>query len=325
MILIIGTMPPPIGGVTIHVERLINHLDDIFEYKFVNLSILFAKNSIQDIIRAKIIHLHTSNVYARLFFSLFTLFKLKSILITYHGNLLRYNSFLNFLDLLSVSFCSVPIVLNKHSESIALKYNSKTRLISSFIPPKNNIPLPHNIKRDIQILNNKGRVFCTNAYNISFDAQKKEIYGIYDLLILFRNNSFGKLVISDPTGNYKIYINDIDAELTNSAYWICEDHDYMEVIRLCTASIRNTTTDGDSISVREALYLSKPIYATDVVDRPYGVITYKNITDLKELLINYKPKNIINKNNTSTVNDLLKVYKEACNKYVKSNNKQRNI
>lgn len=39
--------------------------------------------------------------------------------------------------------------------------------------------------------------------------------------------------------------------------------------------IRNTPTDGDSLSVKEALYLHKPILATDAVSRPKGVILFK--------------------------------------------------
>jgi hypothetical protein len=34
--------------------------------------------------------------------------------------------------------------------------------------------------------------------------------------------------------------------------------------------LRITTTDGDALSVKEALFLNKQVIATDVVDRPVG-------------------------------------------------------
>ena len=38
--------------------------------------------------------------------------------------------------------------------------------------------------------------------------------------------------------------------------------------------IRATTTDGDSVSLREALYFGAPILASDVVPRPDGVMLF---------------------------------------------------
>ena len=48
--------------------------------------------------------------------------------------------------------------------------------------------------------------------------------------------------------------------------------------------IRHTTTDGDALSVREALYLQKRTFATDCVPRPQGTICYHNIDELEKLL-----------------------------------------
>ena len=39
--------------------------------------------------------------------------------------------------------------------------------------------------------------------------------------------------------------------------------------------IRGTFSDGDSLSVREALMLRKKVIATDCVDRPAGVTLFK--------------------------------------------------
>jgi glycosyltransferase involved in cell wall biosynthesis len=39
--------------------------------------------------------------------------------------------------------------------------------------------------------------------------------------------------------------------------------------------VRPTFTDGDSISVREALSLGIPVIASDCVERPDGVVLFK--------------------------------------------------
>ena len=48
---------------------------------------------------------------------------------------------------------------------------------------------------------------------------------------------------------------------------------------ISTAFIRNTSTDGDSISIKESLSLKTSVYATQVTDRPLGVNLYTDIND----------------------------------------------
>ena len=48
-------------------------------------------------------------------------------------------------------------------------------------------------------------------------------------------------------------------------------HSFIEVIKKSDCLIRNTSTDGDSLSVKESLYLGKPVIATNAVQRPKGV------------------------------------------------------
>ncbi len=48
--------------------------------------------------------------------------------------------------------------------------------------------------------------------------------------------------------------------------------------------LRPTNTDGDSLSIREAIYSGIPTIASDIVERPFGTITFKNrvVSDLFE-------------------------------------------
>ena len=93
---------------------------------------------------------------------------------------------------------------------------------------------------------------------------------------------------------------------------------YPAVINMCDLFIRPTNTDGDALSIREALTLQKPAIASDVCKRPKGTILFKNrnIEDLfikiTDVINNYdeyrtKIKNIEFEDNAKKI---LEVYKK---------------
>lgn len=279
-ILIVGKVPPPIGGVRIHVSRLWDYFSFFNGYSLLDLNRLFSVKGFFAIISYKTIHLHTSNVYLRFFFAIAGFILRKNTIITYHGNLSRYSWIKNRFDYLSVRLCKVPIVINRSSYILAKRLNSQTRLVSAFIPPQHTEQLPKAIHEAITELRLKYKVFCTNAFNVSFDKYSKEIYGISDLIRLFYSKPDYKLIISDPSGKYREFIQFKYPELADVPFWICLDHDFYEVLKLSEGFIRNTTTDGDSLSIRESIYLNIPAFATNVVDRPSGTLVYHDFDEL---------------------------------------------
>ena len=203
---IIGSLPLPIGGVTIHVERLLYHLEkEKITFTYVDLKKDSLKTLIIAIIRHKHIHLHTSNAYLRFLISMFCFLSLKKLTYTLHGNLGRYNDGIkNFLDRCAIKLAYRPIMLNKSSFEKALKLNSNCKLSSPFLPPniENDVldsvlmTMINNLRKQTRIL------FCTNASALSRDKDGQEIYGIFELIEDFKkNNSFG-LILSDPSGTY---------------------------------------------------------------------------------------------------------------------------
>lgn len=61
-------------------------------------------------------------------------------------------------------------------------------------------------------------------------------------------------------------------------------HSFQKVFDYADCFIRYTSTDGDSLSIHEALDFGLSVVATDVVDRPHGVYTVKR-NDMDELFI----------------------------------------
>lgn len=287
-VLIIGTRPPPIGGVTIHVERLLWVLSkSSFSVRFlpINIKKVFFANFFRDLVWCDFIHLHTSNPYVRLIVSVFCRLLRIRLISTIHGSLGRFRGLRNWVDLKSVKWTEFPLVLNRQSFEIACRLNRNSRLISAFLPPTEENPLPIRIEEEILELKSRYmRVWSTNAYNLSFDVEGREIYGISDLIEVFRENSNLGLTISDPTRNYLKYLNSLQTEIPKNVLFITEEHSFYEVMKLTDGMIRNTTTDGDALSVKEALYLGKHALVTDVVSRPKGAVCYTTAQDLSLLL-----------------------------------------
>ena len=62
---------------------------------------------------------------------------------------------------------------------------------------------------------------------------------------------------------------------------------FSEVLKRCGIFIRPTSTDGDAISVREALWFGIPTIASDAATRPKGVICFRSrdVSDLTSKIL----------------------------------------
>ena len=65
-------------------------------------------------------------------------------------------------------------------------------------------------------------------------------------------------------------------KLENYIYIIFQSISFVELIKKCQIVLRPTLSDGDALTVREALYFNKKVIASDIVNRPQGKILYKS-------------------------------------------------
>ena len=175
----------------------------------------------------------------------------------------------NILVMTSLKLATVPIVINERSYDACKTINKNTTLIPAFIPPQKEDILQKEIADLLNKLHSDGKkIISTNASNTSVDKYGKEIYGIDFLVQYFYNSQVFALVVSDPSGNYKKRYETLQSD---TVFFIDYPHPYFQVLKQVDYFVRNTSTDGDAISVKEALYLNVPTICTDVVDRPKGV------------------------------------------------------
>lgn len=312
-VLIIGRVPPPNGGVTVHVIRLLEALKqrkpECFE--FIDFRKKPVKTCLQ-VFRYKVIHLHSSNPYVQLFLALICKLLGKKAIITFHGNLGRYGLLKNAAVNLSVRLSSTPIVLNSESLQKAEKLNKNAIQITAFIPSSVHTRLnPQLLEMLLQFRKKHKFLFCTNAWKLTFDKYGNEIYGISGIIRNLEKTPQAGLIVSDPSGTYKVYIQNTFGKIPGNVFIINKFHDFRNVLPLCDAFIRNTTTDGDSLSIYEALEQKVTVFASDCVTRPAACRLFSNIElvdFISELHLRDSPKSFDLNNYSDPVEKLLKLY-----------------
>ncbi len=299
-IIIIGTLPPPIGGVSIYNKRLYDFLNnaadievDFIDYKRNNIF-----KVIGSILNHEVTYLNCSNSVFKFLLAVIAALFNKKFLFTFHGNLERHSGLTNMLDIFILRIASLSIVLNRQSFEYAKKYSKNVFLGTSFIAPLTSETLSPEIQSLIQNCRKQFKVLCSsNAHNVSFDKDGKEIYQVTFLIDIFRQINDCCIILSDPSGMYSSYLQKHKISLPPNVFIIKVTHSYFELLKEIDIMLRITTTDGDSISVREALYLNKIVIASDVVDRPEGVITVpingqEILKKLKEVIAGNKTQQI---------------------------------
>ncbi|MDP8162126.1 glycosyltransferase [Pasteurella skyensis] len=300
---IIGKLPPPVGGVTISTQRLYQRLkeDGNFDVRFSvlnehetndtkieKISNLFFWMVIRLIsgFSEKLIHYQGANIYGLLFLGMVCKLHPKNKLIwSIHSEYLvprieqlRYKK-LVFYVLKSVEV----IVVNKNIQQQLKNNNITSKIIFHFLMPTDYYI--NSIKKDKPIL-------LFNAYKIVFNAEGEDVYGLDTLLKAFsllKESCELVLLIPILGDKEKKYLNNllkennlvnnkniklISDEKTNALDWIANSDIF----------VRPTITDGDALSLREALYLGVPSIASDCVDRPENTVLFinKDFVDLSQ-------------------------------------------
>lgn len=281
-VLIVGKTPPPIGGVTVHVKRLTESLQKQgFAFTFCDPGKDPSIAVITKILRHRIIHIHFSRPWLQLAFAFFCCLTRKKLIITYHGKWGRYNAFGNCLVTLSSMLAAVPIVQDQASLRAARLRNRQSRQISTFISSSEVAPLSPLLGHEIaDRKSNYQYIFCTNAWNVTFDKAGKEIYGISEMVERFSDYPEHLLLVSDPSGSYHKFAGRRFSQIPDNVLFIKGQHEFRQILKLSDAFIRNTTTDGVSLSIHEARELNVPVIASNAVKRPAFCAVFESFSNI---------------------------------------------
>lgn len=281
-LLLIGTRPPPIGGVSMHVDRLCRALDGKgVAYTHCDARRIGLRATFAAVSRHRVCHINLSHPLLILLLTACAALLGKSSIVTVHGDLDRYVTWRRFCLRLAVAMATVPIFLNDSSYRGGQRLNRRAIRLSAFIPPCEAETLEEDLVCRIHAKAPQyERVIVTNASHYVIDALGREVYGVFSLIEFLAERNF-LLLVSDPSGQYEAAarLRYSDLQLSHVVF-LSRPHSFIAALSYADVCVRNTTTDGDSLSVHEALYSRKPVWASAVVSRPSGVYLYRELEDI---------------------------------------------
>jgi len=345
-VLIIGPCPPPYGGVSVHILRLNKLLQKEFDFDFIdespinkneyfNIRSLKIPTYLKKIYNSDILYIHSGSTLLRVFHLIIGRIFSRRIILALHGFTSAPPKFIFYIKGLIYRLANTIIVVNNGIKKRLYLPEKKCITKEAFIPPtlEEEPQLPENIvellyknKRDGKI------VISANAFRLE-KYRNQDLYGL-DICIEAAHRLFKKnlsfifiFIVSSIDEKTDIYFKMEklikELNLCNHFFLRNEKLSFVKLMEQSDIIVRPTNTDGDSLTIREGLFLNKKVLASDVVERPGGVLLFenRNINDLEmkleDLIVNeYKFKNTPFQEGTDNSSEnLKKFYFELINNF----------
>lgn len=298
-IVIIGPVPPPTGGVSVHIWRLwyllkkdfdVELIDEFRDKKpeYFNIRSLNVFRYFKIVGSSDAVFIHSGTNILRMGHILASWLLRKKIVVTVHAYNKREKDWKRLLHQFFFNLADKIIVVNPVMlERISLPAE-KTIVKHAFLPPvfEEEKALNGDISNWLSKARKEGRtIICSNAWRL--DVWKdQDLYGT-DMCIdatakLKRSGIPVSFVFNIATmdnlqskfDNYQEKIKSMNLE--NEFLLANEKLSFVRLMEKSDVVVRPTNIDGDSLSIREAIFLGKPIITSDAVERPAGVILHEN-------------------------------------------------
>lgn len=295
------------GGVSVHIHRLVSLLNLDFDFSYIdespkNLSKINILNirSIKDqfkiftaINNSDLIHIHSGNWILRIYFLLIAIILKKKIIVTLHSLRLKGLK-LSITSYLLRKTCRVIAVSDEIKQKLPINILNKIILLEAFLPPdiENEPVLPEEIVNCISEHRNKCCLIAANAFRLK-KMQNGELYGLDQCIEVAKkakSDSYALhiiFVIGTIKDEDKPYLEFFQQKIKNKNI---ESHitiypsslSFIRLINEVDIVLRPTLTDGDALTIREALYMNTSVLASKVVKRPKFTTLYEtaNVDDL---------------------------------------------
>lgn len=334
-VIIAGTLPPPIGGVTVHIKRLKLLLDSTdYNGTFVNLrprtssggfnTKIYVKNLLQCMKLSKnsILHYQLNNWIEASFLALFCRVTRTRMIFTVHSFRPKEFStakwiFFNF----GRKFINMFIAPSLSIKTELLQYkvrDSKITVIDTYLPPSKselNEVLPQDL---IEFVDKSEKVVVANAYKLYLDESNTDVYGLDMCIEACARIPEISFVFCVPIIGNREYmdkcLNKIKERNIEEKFLIFNKNiSLVSLFKYADMFVRPTSTDSFGVSVAEAISCGVPAIASDVCDRAEGAIIFKsrNINDFEDKIkqcIDEGKKRFENNNQKSDISKYLDLY-----------------
>lgn len=309
-ILFLGPLPPPVGGVSIHIMRLTKLIESDFLIDFVDESHIIKEEYFnirtfrfseyfRKVWKSDLLYIHSGKRQLVIFHVLAGKILRKKIIITMHGYPYANRTLLNFIDSLFYSLADKIVLVNAFILQRVRLPEKKCVVKWAFVPPimEDEPELPDHIVEWIESRKKLGEtIVSANAYQLKY-FNNQDLYGL-DMCIEAADRLISKgfkvsfiYNVSSLEKNRELY--DQYSERINNSHF--REHfllinEALSFVRLITWSdiiLRPTNTDGDALTIREAIHLGKPVIASDIIPRPAETILFRtrDHDDLEKQLI----------------------------------------
>lgn len=313
----VGPLPPPIGGISIHIRRLSGLLKSRgLECLVYDESRNFSRES--DIIpirsykrfifkipfiQGDLFHFHTIDKRLRILLGYYKLLG-KKIMLTIHGESLSQqlehsSPLIRRLLLWSLKSIDGIVCVNEATTQMLLElgfHSDKVKTIPAYLHPVEREEDVQAIPQHVyKFMEDADFVISANGF-IRLD-HNKDLYGVDLLIELMRELKFRKLRVrlifaalgtggqsAEERGYYEELKQRVKKyQLTECFYWYeVEQTELYPILKKSNLFIRPTRMDGYGVSIAEALHFQVPSIASNVCRRPDGTILFSS-GDIVEL------------------------------------------
>lgn len=306
-IAVVGVIPPPFGGVSVHIDRLLFLLRrNCIPYRLYELngrsdadrSIVALGRSprtfLQFLLTCKesIVHFHTDNGTAVMVATCLLRLRRRQAIFTLHSDaLMWYYRHANVLKQWFLRSCLVHashlIATNAlvadwlRSLGVTL---SRISVIPAFLPPSSEETAREHLPEEIvQFLGCHTPIIGSQAWFGNL-RDGTDIYGldiIADLVLRLREAHRRVGVYTVISGvcdaKHRERVFDLRDRLGLADNWMIIERNFhaASLYKQSNLFVRPTLTDGDSVSIRECLWLGVPVVASDAVQRPAGCTLFR--------------------------------------------------
>jgi len=275
-IYIVGRFPPPLGGVSVYLQRRLASLKDVGA-DFIDFS---SHSWLKKLVFERRSHYELNSMNLGILFLFFILGLSGRTTVIDHNASRHYSGVKKkaFLMLLGY-FKGVAVV----SERLKLTYPAsiKLSLVSPFIAPDESTfdatfnSYPDEVKEFVS----SGGFVINSAWRY-IDSHDGDLYGIGESLELMDNIPNMRMLLAFAEYNVEEFPDHITnlIQRYQSERRLCllvGQRELWPAFKYADAFLRLTSTDGDSVGVREAIYFDCVVVASDVVVRPENVKLYK--------------------------------------------------
>ncbi len=305
---IIGRVPPPYGGVSVHLTRLLAQLEatelpvtlyDLSGKADPSRRVVPGARSLRWFLRflltctEAVVHLHTNRMWMMAAAAWVVGVRSRKLVVTLHSSTpMRWYQQVGpvrrWLWRISLVRAAHIICVNEELKEWLLTLNvaeHRLSVVPAFIPPSHAEVSDKGIPEEVRefcaahspLLASHGwfGYFVEGVHVYSFDM----LYRMLPRLrAVFPKLGLCTVISGIHDEGHREEIHRIRRELNLTDHWLIIERPFSAsaLYARSDAFVRPTTTDGDSVSIRECLALGTPVAASDCVQRPPGCVLFGN-------------------------------------------------